>query len=135
MKAITLWQPWACWISHGYKTIETRTHDRFKNLKGQRIAIHASKKFDKDYKSSFKWLFKKDRPIKILAVSMDAYFGGHIVCTAFVEDVGWLNRLHSKYALIDCTNTKRFGLFLTDVVRLEKPIPCKGRQGIFNVEI
>jgi predicted transcriptional regulator len=41
MKVITLWQPWASFIALGWKTIETRTHDRFKNLVCERIAIHA----------------------------------------------------------------------------------------------
>lgn len=135
MKAISLWQPWACWVSHGFKTIETRTHTRFKNLKGQRIAIHASKKFDPNFRQGHKWLFKNNNPIKIMAAAMDSFFGGRIVCTAYVYDFKPLNRLHSKSALIDCANTKRYGLFLKDVTRLEKPIYCKGHQGIFNVEI
>src|SRR3972149_4902156 len=44
MKVITFYQPWATMILDGVKTIETRTHDRFKNLQGHRIGIHAGTK-------------------------------------------------------------------------------------------
>lgn len=47
MKCISLYQPWASAIAYGWKTIETRTHERFRGLVGERIGIHAGKKWDK----------------------------------------------------------------------------------------
>ena len=46
MKAITLWQPWASLVVYGYKTVEYRTHDRFRHLVGSRVAIHAGQDVD-----------------------------------------------------------------------------------------
>lgn len=40
---ITLYQPWATWIMRGWKTIETRTHNRFACLDHKTILIHAGK--------------------------------------------------------------------------------------------
>ncbi|WP_375782883.1 hypothetical protein ACE10Z_23505 [Bradyrhizobium sp. Pha-3] len=48
MKAISLWQPWASLIACGAKPYETRDWAPPAELIGQTIAIHASKKVDKD---------------------------------------------------------------------------------------
>lgn len=48
MKAISLWQPWASLIACGAKPFETRHWAPPRNLIGQRIAIHAAKKIDKE---------------------------------------------------------------------------------------
>ncbi|GAB4071685.1 hypothetical protein KHC28_00135 [Ancylobacter sonchi] len=41
MKALTIWQPWASLILHGWKPYEFRGWPAPVNLRGQRIAIHA----------------------------------------------------------------------------------------------
>lgn len=48
MKAISLWQPWASLIACGAKRYETRDWPPPSKLIGQRIAIHAAKKIDKE---------------------------------------------------------------------------------------
>lgn len=48
MKAISLWQPWASLIACGAKPYETRHWAPPRALIGQRIAIHAAKKIDRD---------------------------------------------------------------------------------------
>lgn len=126
MKAISIKQPWANWIIEGKKTIETRSHNRFKSLVGQIIAIHASKKWDQ-------WAF--DEAIKygggmVFELPSDFYPNG-IIGTARVETFGKLNSSHEKHTLCFCE--ERFGLFLTDVHKFSTPIPWKGQQGIFNV--
>lgn len=45
--SITLTQPWATWIIRGWKTIETRTHNRFACLDKKTILIHAGMTTDK----------------------------------------------------------------------------------------
>jgi hypothetical protein len=65
---------------------------------------------------------------------------GVIICTAFVNGYtamsGGQGRQFSQRAMINCgEGFIRYGLFLTDIRKLEHPIPVKGRQGIFNVEI
>ncbi|MCB1462115.1 MAG: ASCH domain-containing protein [Nitratireductor sp.] len=48
MKAISLWQPWASLIAAGVKPYETRHWSPPRELIGQRIAIHAAKRVDRD---------------------------------------------------------------------------------------
>lgn len=131
MKAITLHQPWASWVARGWKTIETRTHNRFASLKGQRIAIHASKHYDLN---AFEAAAHYMTPSQIdLHVAQSVFIHGAIVCTAFVHRVAICNQLDCNNALIEC-NTTRFGLYLNDIRRVE-PIPCKGHQGIWQYPV
>lgn len=67
MKAITIWQPWASLIMSGRKAIETRTHDRFKGLVGQRIAIHAGRRWDTDC-----WRAMVEAAVKIMEATCKA---------------------------------------------------------------
>ena len=56
MRAISLWQPWASYVAHGVKRIETRSWPA--NYEGQ-IAIHAAKKWTKEQKILADSIFKK----------------------------------------------------------------------------
>ncbi len=47
MKALSIQQPWAWLILHGGKDIENRSWKLPKAMVGQRIYIHAGKRFDK----------------------------------------------------------------------------------------
>lgn len=138
MKAISLWQPHATWIALGWKTIETRTHDRFKNLVDQRIAIHAAKRRDWLYPCIPFW---KEQILAIEAAKMVQQMHdemGHILCTAFVGKARWAPN-------VDCLEREewtrracceicgRFCLFLDGIKPLSDSIPFRGRQGIFYV--
>ena len=129
MRCITLYQPWASLIALGDKTIETREHDSFKGLKGQRIAIHAGKKFESElleYVSQFRdiprehWYVFDKRKCPFSCV----------VCTAMVADARWLSEADNQAALSEC-RADRFGLILTDVL-LMPPEKCAGHQGIWE---
>lgn len=131
MKVISLYQPWAHWVSVSVKSIETRLHNRFKSLVGGEIAIHACKKYDNlAYNTA-----KNFTRYYLLDHEKDQLIYGAIICTAFVRKVGWLKSSHSKKACINCDNTNRFGLFLDNVKLLKKPIFGVGRQGIFHFDI
>jgi len=134
LNCISLWQPWATWVSEGFKLIETRTHDRFRCLLGERIAIQAAMRWDDlAFAMSSPWATNDAR---LLALRQRDQYRGVILCTALVEAVGWLNESNSASAMIHCGGvTARFGLFLSDIEPLKNPIPWKGRQGIFKVEI
>jgi hypothetical protein len=120
-----------------WKIIETRTHERFKSLVGQRIAIHAAMKVDKA------GIFNEFLPhmSSIQLVNYGLFIDiclGKIICTAtvnaarwapnvdFVEREGW-----NKKAM--CGVGGKFCLFLEDIEPLTTRIPFRGRQGIFNV--
>ena len=133
MKAITLHQPWATWIAWGWKTIETRTHRRFKSLVGERIAIHAGKTWDGNAGTAARpyLVVYKPNPGEVSPY----HRRGWILCTAMVTEHRALDRDDSKAALVNCGRLLglRFGLFLSDVRPLADPIPCIGHQGIWTV--
>ncbi len=138
MTTITLWQPWASFIAYGWKTIETRTHDRFKNLSGEQIGIHAGKVWDKDWDELTDSYLNYDQ--RMITKELKKHFDsrssysvrGAIICTAFVKRANWLLTSHSYDALINC-NVNRFGLFLSDI-QLIQPIPITGHQGAWNYD-
>ena len=138
MKAISLWQPWATFVSLEWKTIETRTHERFRGLVGQRIAIHAAKKIDTsgNWRNFLSWEnFQNDATdyLNIKKVS------GTILCTATVATARWAPKYvnfperedWNKKAL--CHVAGKFCLFLEDINPIMTRIEVRGRQGIFEV--
>ena len=137
MKAITLWQPQASWIALNWKTIETRTHERFKSLEGQRIAIHAAKKVDESEIAN-RFL----PPMDGLGVQNYLTFinicRGKIVCTARVVECRWapnvgfdLREEWNRKAM--CEVAGKYLLFLDEIEPVSRMIPFRGRPGIFNV--
>lgn len=132
MKAISLWEPWATWVAKGWKTVETRTHSRFRGLQGQRIAIHAANKWDSNA-LAIAARFLTDHQIKYtIALKRSRRYG--VICTAFVKVHTFCSPNDAPHALIEC-DTQRFGLFLQDIHPIDPPISIRGWQGIFNVEI
>jgi hypothetical protein len=128
---ISLWQPWAQWVSLGWKTVETRTHKRFANLQGKRIGIHAALTWDKTaFVAAHPYLTQQQFEQSATFLKL----GGAIICTAFVAAHVELLSPDSKAALIDCASVKRYGLILADVRPIEA-VPCAGKQGIWYAEI
>lgn len=127
---ITLWQPWAMWIAWGWKGVETRGHDAFRNLVGRRIAIHAGKRLDPAVEETA-WPYLTDEQIeRCQRVAADGWPAGVVVCTVRVISAHWLGPADSRAALCPC-DASRFGLFLRDVVVVEPPIPWRGAQGVW----
>jgi hypothetical protein len=129
LPTISLWQPWASWVAWGWKTIETRTHNRFASLIGQRIGIHAAKTFDPRARNMAGG-YLSDGQARSAGRSGDTYPRG-IICTALVKDYRVLIPDDAPRALIEC-RTLRFGLFLEEVHKIDPPLRCKGRQGIWR---
>lgn len=127
--AITLYQPWATWIIRGWKSIETRVHNRFASLNGKRILIHAGQKTDSaaihnPYLTEAQLIHQPDEIIN-----------GFILGSAYVENCEFLTDLHSSKALIDCGSALRYGLFLNQVQKFDSPIPVKGEMGIWYYDL
>jgi len=121
---ITLYQPWATWIMRGWKTIETRTHERFACLNGKTILIHAGKLTDVNAVNNP--YLTEDQ----ILLNPDEMVNGYILGSAYVADYSKLLTFNSKDALIECITT-RYGLFLDQIDRWETPIPEKGEMGIW----
>jgi hypothetical protein len=125
MKAISLYQPWAAWVVTGQKIIETRGHDRFRSLVGQRIAIHATKKFDEDAPDVA-------CPYCPAVVQHRAALKrGAIVGTVEVVGARWLTDADSAAALCSC-HEGRFGLILANPIAFDVPVKIVGHQGIWE---
>lgn len=128
---ITLWQPWATWVILGWKTIETRTHNRFKSLAGKTIYIHAAKKWDANAVS---WALPWMTPAMKEDYQYQDYLEGAIIGTAFVKEHIALTLPYSQKALISCDDRyARFGLILRDI-KAVLPIYVSGKQGIWSHE-
>lgn len=133
MKVITLWQPWASFIALGWKTIETRTHIRFRNLAGQTIGIHAAKHWDNEwYPTSYSHLSTNQLEETESSLLLNAP-RGCLIATALVEEFRSLDKKDSYNAKCYCGDNDLFGLVLSNIARIE-PIPMKGMQGIWNYD-
>jgi hypothetical protein len=123
---ITLYQPWATFVIIGLKTIETRLHPKLKSLAGKTIGIHAGMKYD----DSDEWVPYVTEEEQMLCGKAQ-YIHGAILGTALVTSFGQLDKTHSKRALIDCENTLRYGLLLSQIEKWEAPVSAKGDMGIW----
>ncbi len=127
LPVITLYQPWATWIMREWKTIETRTHNRFQCLKGQTILIHAGQKTDYSEVATknnyLTWEQICYKPEELV----NGFILGHVHVSGFKK----LDVSHSKSALIDCEHTERWGLFLEKIHCFDVPIPVQGEMGIW----
>lgn len=131
IRCISLWQPWAQWVMLGWKTIETRLHDRFKGLALERIGIHAAQKWDAfATKEALPFLTKEQLEATLRFTKHESALLGSV----FVRDCSWLLPPAGKEALIEC-ETRRFGLILQDPIQLHEPLAMKGGQGIFYATI
>lgn len=113
---LTMYQPWASWVIDQVKVIETRTHNKFRKLKGQTILIHAG-------------LTNDD------SVSTEDIVFGAILGSAFVYDTGPLNKTHERGACIECESVQRYGLLLNNIIKFDTPIPVKGEMGIWYFDL
>ncbi len=131
MKAISIWQPWAHLIACGLKKVETRSWST--SYRGP-IAIHASKTTDDD--GMFGELLREARILKSVA-DFPPMAHGAIVAVATidrcvpVESECWSGR----ELIFGDFSAGRFAWVLFNARALTTPIPCRGAQGLFEVEV
>ncbi len=134
LKAITLHQPWASLIAIGAKTVETRSWRPPEELLGQRIAIHASKQ-------------KIALKAGALSQEVDSKLGkdwrskgifGAVVATAKLQRVKKINNKKDipskKKALFGDYALGRWMWELTDIEKVEPPVPARGQRGFWNLK-
>lgn len=125
MKALTLWQPWAALIAYGLKTIETRSWRT--SYRGP-LAIHAALR---------KPTAEDLRPFQSLLGPMEFPFG-QIVAICTLNDVICIKSasLNWYYSDLDrrCGDFTpgRYAWILKDIRPLHRPIPARGRQGLWT---
>lgn len=134
MKALTLTQPWATLVAMGAKTIETRSWTtKHRGL----LAIHAGKSSPQVYRHlPTEWPFEE-----ALAGEL-ALPRGCIIAVAnlvSISGTGWATRRieQGKHAPHEAAfgdyGPRRFAWFLESVMRLKVPLPCVGRQLLWDV--
>jgi len=133
LPAISLWRPWGAAIILGLKTVETRRHGRFRGLVGRRIGIHNAKKWDREGLIEMSRYLSLENLKKMPLRNDPLHTPGAVIGT--VRVIG-----HRRLALPDsssalCQAAGLYGLFLAEPRRLPEPFPCRGRQGIWNVEL
>ena len=140
MRALTVWQPWASLIAHGFKRYEFRRWRAPERFVGERIAIHAgSRKPTTDDIWSIldgigggEFSLGEDVRELIETTGLLDYPLGAIVATAVLGEP----LPPAKVAAAAGFSETRGGLFnwawpLSDVEMVE-PIACKGSQGFWH---
>jgi hypothetical protein len=135
---ITLWQPWAQWVALGWKSVETRTHNRFKGLVGKDILIHAGMSLDSHAYDAAKNFLAHEKMAQTFNQDGDYSdfrndkVSGKIIAKAHVAHFRELyaETVDESFALIECA-TNRWGLFLTNIQPLDPFVPAQGKQGIW----
>ncbi len=126
MKALTLIRPWPYAVMWCGKRIENRSWAPPKSLIGQRIAIHAGKKYDADDAALI--ASASATPKHLLA---EARQPTGIVCTAVLTAV--VRAADNPHARFGFWWAGPVGWVLEDVRRLPEAIPCRGAQGLWDV--
>lgn len=138
MKAITLWQPWASLLVAGEKKVETRSW-RFPYKMPIVLAIHAAKKWD-NYLAELAW----SQPFHSALQRCGLLNGrGSIPRGAIVGIVQLTScRPTDDFGQTVSTTEMAFGDYTagrwawlcSEFFQLPEPIPCRGRQGVFDWE-
>ncbi len=128
MKALSIRQPWAWFIAKGIKDVENRSW--WTATRG-RIYIHAGKKLDED---GLKKLLTAmaDAGIKGEPAKDDLTLGA-IIGEADIIDCKFRKPLKLGFSLwheVGC-----WGFILANATLYDKPIPCRGQLGFFEVDI
>lgn len=152
MKAISLHQPWASLIMCGAKRVETRSWRPPEALIGQRIAIHAAKRIDdcvldhpfSDYIADP----VRDAPQGVVLGSVviegawhmdhpaDAKMIAHEYHRLDVPRKGapvWDEEATAHELAFGDFTVGRWAWGLAEVRQLDKPLPLRGRQRVFDI--
>lgn len=125
MKALTIKQPWASLIIEGYKKFEFRSWKT--NYRGK-ILIHAGLSLEKDMKERFN------------AYNLD-YKLGYIIGEAEIVDCILVDenfneelRVINPLVYARSNHVEKYAWKLENIKKYDKPIPCKGKLGLWNYE-
>lgn len=134
MKALTIWQPWAQLIANGAKSYETRSWPAPRTLIGQRIAIHAAKRWDRELHATC--LEDPFRSALLGFSSPSDLPRGAVLATARLLECSPTEAISPSRAerLFGDWTPGRFAWLLVDVEVLKKPVPARGAQGLWDYQ-
>jgi hypothetical protein len=140
LDCISLWQPWGSLVAGGFKEYETRSWAAPGKMRGQLVAIHASKRWTRD-EQHYTERFIRQYPETASVLRPEDYQNpplGAVLC------VCRLIACYSSDMLRDSVSDREraFGdwspgryVWKLEIMRVfEKPYPAKGMQGIFKWE-
>jgi activating signal cointegrator 1 len=132
MKAISLWQPWSSLIAHGYKQIETRHWPT--NYRGL-LAIHAAMKWDDVTRLALDEANLVLRAAGLSALDRPLPRGAIVAVCRLVgcEQSRGPDRWPTFERAFGDLSEGRWAWRLADIRALDRPVPCRGMQGIFPV--
>jgi hypothetical protein len=119
IRGLTVWQPHAWAIAYAGKDHENRTWRPPSNMIGHFLAIHAGKRVDGEGLEYLRLHHGIVPPAGSLVT-------GAIIAVARL--VGWTEFSPSRWFV------GPIGWQLTDVVVLPKPVPCDGRQKLWELD-
>ena len=123
MKVLTIKEPWASLIIEEYKKYEFRS---WKTKYRGKILIHAGCSVEKDMMKRF-----SDYNINV----NPGYIIGHatiVDCILVDEEFNKELRNIDPVVYGRSNHTETYAWKLENVVKYEKPIPCKGKLGLWN---
>jgi hypothetical protein len=128
IRAISLWQPWASLIAIGVKHFETRSWPT--SYRGP-LAIHASR-------TKECLALVDNHPAFAAAFRKAGVNTAHLPLGAFVCTCTLVNCLHVERVPPDPFGdytAGRYAWYLDDIQILPRPIPAKGSQGFWSVDL
>lgn len=125
MKALSILQPWAWLIVHGYKDIENRTWRT--NFRG-RFLVHAGKRWGREQVNDYLWVIANTD----IGLDIPPLF-------AFENEVGFRGAIVGEATITDCISQSNsmwfngpYGFLLSNPRAYDQPIPQRGALGFFN---
>ena len=119
MKALTIKEPWATLIIEGYKTYEFRGWKT--NYRGK-ILIHSGLSLEKDMAERFKQYNLN-------------YNCGNIIGEAELTDCILVDEKINPLVYAKSNHVEKYAWNLENIKKYDKPIPCKGKLGLWNYEV
>lgn len=139
-RALSLWQPWASLIAVGAKRVETRGWGS--PYRG-RLAVHAAKRWTKDERRFLADLLcdpllsADQRRGLCLSLDSPCAFGSVVAVVDLVDvrrmDDGWCKEVTDLERLVGAHEPGRYAWILSGVRPLKKPMPLRGRQGLWTL--
>uniref|UniRef100_A0A6M3LBP2 Putative ASCH domain-containing protein n=1 Tax=viral metagenome TaxID=1070528 RepID=A0A6M3LBP2_9ZZZZ len=136
MKALSIRQPWAWLIVHGYKDVENRTWPLPEDMRGQRIYVHAGVKVDWD--TSTAWILDAlQKQGSGIEPFWKVWRSGHFPTGALVGEVTIIGQAAHGGEHLGQKPSPWYegpcGFLLDDAVAYDNPIPWRGQLRFFEV--
>lgn len=137
MKVISIWQPYASLLAHGFKLNETRSFPAPKALIGQRIGIASTKVIKPEQREPFadptfcRYYFESNLPRRIEDLPCGYLLGTVLLHSCEPIDEEDLEEVTEEEQLYGWWKVGRYAWRMRDHKPLVEPIPVRGAQGIW----